>query len=335
MGLPEIQKVNLVSLVSRICEARERIRPHVRQTPLDTASELGKTTGVSVFLKQEHLQHTGSFKFRGATNKISVLTPEQAAAGVIAASNGNHGLAVATAARARGIAAEVYVSTQVAPAKAARIERAGATLRYMGSEPLEAELAARAAAEASGKVFISPYNDLDVIAGQGTIAVEMLEQLGQIDAVFVAVGGGGLIGGIGAYLKSFSPQTEIIGSWPENSPVLSECIRAGRVIEVPEKPTLSESTAGGLERDSVTLNICSHVIDRCVLVSEAEILSAMRQILETEHWLIEAAAAVAVAAFIKQAERYEHKNVAVVLCGRNTSAEVLHKLALSLALPES
>jgi len=301
----------------RILAAYQRIAPYVRETPLEECA-----LGRGVFLKLEHLQHTGSFKFRGASNKIAMLTPEQAAAGVITASNGNHGLGVAAAARARGIAAEVYCSAHVSPAKARRMEAFGARIHSVGEDPLTAEVAARRAAEQSERVFISPYNDLDVAAGQGTIAVEMLRQTTGLDAVFVAVGGGGLIGGIGAYFRAVSPRTEIVGCWPENSPVMHECLRAGRVVEVAERPTLSESTAGGLEPGSVTLELCKAAIDRSVLVTEDEILKAMRWMLENEHWLIEGAAGVAVAACMKETVKYEGKNVAVVICGRNVSPEV-------------
>jgi len=309
-----------------VAAAYERIRPYVRETPVDESKALVGGGTASLYLKLEHLQHTGSFKFLGACNKIALLTPAQAAAGVVAASNGNHGLGVAAAARARGIAAEVYVSAQVSPAKAQRIAAHGAAIRQAGSDPLAAELAARRAAETSGRVFISPYNDLDVVAGQGTIAVELHRQVPELDAVFVAVGGGGLIGGIGSYLKSVSPRTQIVGCWPETSPVLYECLRAGRVIDVPEQPTLSESTAGGLEPDSVTLPLCQNIMDRGVLVSEAEIRAAIRLVLETEHWLIEGAAAVAVAAFRRDARRWDGKRVAIVLCGRNVSPEVLARV---------
>jgi threonine dehydratase len=303
-----------------ILSAYQRIAPEVRETPLEWAPAVG------AHLKLEHLQHTGSFKFRGASNKIALLTPRQAAAGVVTASNGNHGLGVAAAARARGITAEVFVSSHVSPAKAQRIQALGATLHPAGDEPLTAELAARRAAEASGRIFISPYNDLDVVAGQGSIAVEMLRQLPALDAIFVAVGGGGLIGGIGTYLKAVSPRTEVIGCWPETSPVMYECLRAGAIVDVPEQPTLSESTAGGLEPGSVTFDLCRRAIDRSVLVSEDEILAAMRRILETEHWVIEGAAGVAVAAWIREASRYNGKNAAIVICGRNLSQEVLRKL---------
>jgi len=309
-----------------VAAAYERIRPYVRETPVEESAAVADGGTASVYLKLEHLQHTGSFKFRGACNKIALLTPDQAAAGVVAASNGNHGLGVAAAARARGIAAEVFVSAQVSPAKAKRIAAQGATLRHSGNDPLAAELAARQAAETSGRVFISPYNDLDVIAGQGTIGVELHHQISDLDAVFVAVGGGGLIGGIGSYLKAVSPRTEIVGCWPENSPVLRACLRAGRVIDVAEQPTLSESTAGGLEPGSVTLPICRSAIDSAVLVSEEEICAAMRLVLETEHWLIEGAAAVAVAAFRKDLRPWDGKRVAIVLCGRNVSPEVLARV---------
>lgn len=309
-----------------VAAAYERIWPFVRETPVEESTALAGDGTASVFLKLEHLQHTGSFKFRGASNKIALLTPEQAEAGVVAASNGNHGLGVAAAARARGIAAEVFVSAQVSPAKARRIAAHGAILTQCGDDPLAAELAARRAAEASGRVFISPYNDLDVIAGQGTIAVELQHQIPDLDALFVAVGGGGLIGGIGSYLKHVSPRTEIVGCWPENSPVLHECLLAGRIIDVAEEPTLSESTAGGLEPGSVTVPVCQGAIDSAVMVSEVQIRDALRLVLETEHWLIEGAAAVAVAAFRKDAERWDGKRVAIVLCGRNVSPEVLARV---------
>ena len=305
-------------LANQILSAHQRIAPFTRETPVELAH-----LPEPVWLKLEHLQHTGSFKFRGASNRIAGLTPEQAAAGVVTASNGNHGLAVAAAAQARGIAAEVFVSAHVHPAKARRIEAAGARLHRAGQDPLTAELAARRAASETGRVFISPYNDLDVVAGQGTLAVELARQIPELDAVFVAVGGGGLIAGIGAHFKAVSPRAEIVGCWPEASPVMLRCMEAGRVIDVAEEPTLSESTAGGLEPGSVTLDLRRAVIDRPVLVTEAEILTALRMLLHTEHWLVEGAAGVALAAFAKEAPRYRGKRAAVVVCGRNLSPAAL------------
>ncbi|HLJ27368.1 MAG TPA: pyridoxal-phosphate dependent enzyme [Candidatus Angelobacter sp.] len=336
---------DLSHLGTQILQAYQRIRPVVLETPLEPMSGLFPGNGVNLFFKMENLQHTGSFKLRGATNKIMLLTAEQAGKGVIAASNGNHGLGVAAAAKRTGISAEIYVSSHVSPAKAKRIEEYGAVIRRAGADPLEAELAARSAAEQAGKVFISPYNDLDVIAGQGTIAVELQRQRPGIDAIFVAVGGGGLIGGIGGYVKAASNlqladnqkqsqdqlqqplqhqgsqlSMEIVGCWAENSRVLFESLKVGRIIDFPEHPTLSESTAGGLEPGSVTLDVCKQVIDRCVLVTEDEIAAALRSVRDEKGWKIEGAAGVALAAFLKTADQYHGKTVVVVICGGNTGS---------------
>ncbi len=318
----EPQRPSIADLGEMVLDAYEKIRPSITETPLEPASDVAPRTRLHLFFKREDLQQTGSFKLRGATNKILSLTRDQAARGVIAASNGNHGMAVAAAARLNGVAAEVYVSAHVSPAKASRIEWLGARLRRVGTDPLEAEMAARQAAESAGKVFVSPYNDFEVMAGQGTIALELLRQAPVLDAVFIAVGGGGLIGGIGAYLRSASPRTEIVGCWPENSRVLYESIKAGRIIDVPEQPTLSESTAGGLEAGSVTLDVCKNVIDRCVLVPEEEILSAMRLVRDRKGWVMEGAAAVALSGSLKEPGLYAGKNVAVIICGGNVSQEV-------------
>ena len=314
------------NLAQQVIEASERIRTAVTETPVEPIPDLAPEAGVELFFKLENLQQTGSFKLRGASNKIQLLSPDEAARGVIAASNGNHGLGVAAAARRAGISAEVYVSSHVSPVKARRIEEYGARIQRAGDDPLEAELAARAAATQQGKVFISPYNDVQVMAGQGTLAVELLRQLSAVDALFIAVGGGGLLGGVGAYMKHASPHTEIVGCWPENSRVLYESIKAGRILDFPEQPTLSESTAGGLEPDTVTLDVCASVTDRSVLVSENEILDAMKKVRALRGWIIEGAAAVAVAASMHEAQHYRGKKVAVVICGANVSEGVLSRL---------
>jgi threonine dehydratase len=317
---------DISNLAQQVVKASERIKSAVTKTPVELVPDLAPEAGVELFFKLENLQQTGSFKLRGASNKILLLSADEAARGVIAASNGNHGLGVAAAAHRVGITAEVYVSSHVSSTKAQRIEEYGASIQRAGDDPLEAEIAARAAAAQQGKVFISPYNDMQVMAGQGTLAVELLRQLSAMDALFVAVGGGGLLGGIGAYMKHASPNTEIVGCWPENSRVLYESIKAGRILDFPEQPTLSESTAGGLEPGTVTLDVCAGVTDRSVLVSESEILDAMKKVRALRGWIIEGAAAVAVAAFLKEAQHYRGKKVVVVICGANLSPEVLSRL---------
>lgn len=305
-----------------VLDAHRRIRAHVVRTPVEETHALFPGTGTTLWAKREDRQETGSFKLRGATNRILQLTERERAHGVIAASNGNHGLGVAAAARKADVPAQVYVSDQVAPEKAGKIEKLGARIVYAGRDPLDAEIAGRQQAIESGRVFISPYNDADVLAGQGTIAVELIEQVPELDAVFVAVGGGGLIGGIGAYLKDVSPRTQIVACWPENSPVLYESMKAGWILPALEKPTISESTSGGLEEGSITLGVCRDVVDSCVLVSEEEILEAMRLLWREKQWLVEGAAGVALSAFQKTQAHYEGKTVAIVICGGNLSERV-------------
>ena len=302
--------------------AEARIRPFVRETPLQPSPGLGNAAHARVFLKLENQQETGAFKLRGAAHKLLSMPREETARGIVAASNGNHALAVATIGLKLGIPVEIFVSEQVHPKKRSRIESLQAHVRTVPGDALQAELTARREAEATGRPYVSPYNDAEVIAGQGTLAVEVLRQLGQqgapgLDAVFVAVGGGGLIGGIGAHLKQAAPEAEVVGCWPENSPALFECMRAGAIIDVPERPTYSTSTAGGVEPGAVTLEICRRVVDRGVLVTEAEILDAARRVYRMENQLIEGAAAVAVAAFLKTAGAYAGKTVVIVICGGN------------------
>jgi threonine dehydratase len=317
--------IDLLDWQGRIIEARDRIQEMVRETPV-ALIEGEKAFGPGrAYLKLEHLQTTGSFKLRGAANKVLSLSPDVATRGVVTSSTGNHGLGVAAASRHRGIEVEIFVSPQVSPKKLRRMEEYGARIRQAGCNPLEAELAARAAAQDSGRTYVSPYNDAWVVAGQGTVALELARQIGEIDAIYVAVGGGGLIGGIGVYAKSISPKTRIVGCWPANSRVMYECLRAGKVIEFPEQPTLSESTAGGVEPGSITFELCQRVIDNRVLVSETEILEAMRWAYGRD-WKIEGAAAVAIAAFFQQAPRHHNQTVAIISCGGNTSPEVLAQM---------
>lgn len=306
--------------------AERRIRPHVRETPLRRSRWLSERTGANVFLKLENLQETGAFKLRGAANKLLSLSAAQAATGVVTASSGNHALATATMGRKLGIATEVFVSEHINPQRRAAIESLGVRVNQVAGDALAAELAAREQSELSGRAYISPYNDERVIEGQGTIAVEILRQLPEsaasrsaLDAIFVAVGGGGLIAGIGSHLKRASAATQIVACWPENAPALDACLRAGRIIDVDEKPTLSTSTAGGIEPGAMTFPIAQRVIDRSVRVSEEEILDSLRQLYTEEEWIVEGAAGVALASLLQLAREYVGKNVVVVICGGNVA----------------
>jgi threonine dehydratase len=304
-------------LLNDIEAAEARIRPYIYETPLEESLILSEQTGAHVFLKCEHLQRTGSFKFRGALNKVLSLSEAERVKGVIAASTGNHGQGVALAAKIVGIPATIYVPHDASPMKLKSIQSLAAQVEICDGDCLAAEIQARNVAENEGRVFISPYNDQTVIAGQGTIGLELLRQNKNLDAVFVSVGGGGLISGIASYLKQKSPATQIIGCYPENAPVMYECIKAGKIIPVAEQPTLSDATSGNLEPGSITFPLCRDLIDHHVLVSENEIKQAIRLLAETERIIVEGAAGVALAAFLKMASSLQGKNVAIVLCGRN------------------
>lgn len=314
---------------AQVEHAERAIRPHIRETALERSLALSQQSGSAVFLKCEHQQHTGSFKFRGALNKILSLSNTEKAKGVIAASTGNHGLGVALAASITGVEATIYVPKHASKMKLDSIKALGTTIVAQSEDCLEAEITARAVAQETNRTFISPYNDVTVIAGQGTIGLELFRQNSALEAVFISVGGGGLISGIAGYLKQMNPKIRVIGCLPENAPAMLECVKAGKIINVPEKPTLSDATAGGIEPGAVTLQYCRTLVDEYVLVSETEIARAMQLTAEYERWMIEGSAGVALAAFLKTAERYRSQQVAIVLCGRNISIDTFMKAILS------
>lgn len=311
----------LRSLQQAITEAHTALRPQVAVTPLTLSSRLSALSGCEVYLKCEHLQHTGSFKYRGASNKLRLLDPAQRQRGVITASSGNHGQGLALAGQALGVPVSVYTTTQASSYKLEAMRALGAEVVSLDLDPLGAELEAGRQAQLQGKPYVSPYNDYQIIAGQGTVGMELFEQQPELDAVFVAVGGGGLISGIAAALHGLSAKTRIVGCWPANSPALHASLAAGRIIEVDEEETISDGTAGGVEPDSVTLGLCQRLLSQSVLVSEAQIKTAMREVAASERWIIEGAAGVAMAGMLALAEEYRGKKVAVVLCGRNIVLE--------------
>jgi threonine dehydratase len=321
-----IDRKQLHAWRKEILRAERRIRPYVRETPVDLSRVLGGPSGARLYLKLEHIQHTGSFKLRGAVNKMLSLSKSERARGVVAASSGNHGIAVCHAASQLGVRATICMPRGAAGVKVRLIRALGGHIVFHGHNTLDAERKARELAADDGLAIVPPYNDPAVIAGQGTIGVELARQIRPLDAVFVAVGGGGLISGIAAYLKSVSPRTEIVGCWPRNSRVLYESIRAGRILEFPEQQTISDGTAGGIEPGSITFPLTRALIDRHVLVSEREIWRAMRLLLEEERWQVEGAAGVALAGFLRERPAYARRNVAVLLCGRNISPEKAAKI---------
>jgi threonine dehydratase len=309
-----------------VTEAMERIQPYVRQTILEPSTYYSQRTGADVYFKCENLQHTGSFKVRGALNKILSLSERELARGIVTASTGNHGSACAFAMQQVGASGIVFVPETVAETKLAAIRRQGAEIRTFGTDSIETEKHSRDFATAHGMTYVPPYNDPLIVAGQGTIGLELLQKLPDLDAVFISVGGGGLIGGIASYLKSVRPSIQVIGCSPENSEVMARSVKAGKLLDLPSLPTLSDGTAGGVEAGSITFPLCRKFVDQYISVTEGEIASSLREFMGAQHQLIEGSAAVSIAAFLKVADQLKESRIAIVLCGANISLETLKEI---------
>jgi threonine dehydratase len=323
----ESERISSIEITAQQArEAALRIHGLVHETPLVHSSAFSDITGASVHFKLENRQTTGSFKLRGATNRLMTLVDEQRAKGCVAASSGNHGAAVACAMRKLGMSGVIFVPEQTSTAKVEAIRRYGGEVFFFGTDGLDTEQHAREFADRNDMLYLSPYNDSQVIAGQGTCGVELVKQLPDIDAVFVAVGGGGLIAGVGAVLKDYDPNIRVIACQPEASPVMARSIEAGRVIEMQSEPTLSDGTAGGIEVDAVTFPLNQLVVDEFVLVDEAAIASAMRLYMDREGDTIEGAAGVAVAGMLALRDSIIGQNVAVIICGGNISDAKLEEV---------
>jgi threonine dehydratase len=307
-------------------EAEKRIRPYIRETPIEYSPYLSQQGNCEVYLKLENIQLTGSFKLRGAANKLLCLDRLQKEKGIITASSGNHGLAFAYLTKKFDFKGIIFLPKITSNAKIAALRECGAEIRFYGDDCVKAEMQARATAEREGLTFMSAYNDLQVIAGQGTIALELERQLKSIDAVFAPVGGGGLIGGIAGHLKSRPEFTEIIGCQPYNSRVMYESIKAGRLLDLESKPTISDGSAGGIEPGAITFAICREIVDTWLALSEKEIIEALKLILVKHHLLIEGAAALSVAAFLKDKDRFQGKTVVLIISGNKISIETLKEI---------
>lgn len=306
--------------------ASKKIRSYIRETYLEKSlylSEIGKT---DVYCKMENLQITGSFKIRGALNAVFSLPEDKLANGVVAASTGNHGLAVAFASQIVGTSGTVFVPVNTPQSKVDAIKRLGSELQYHGSDCVEAEQFARVYANQSNKMYISPYNDQMIIYGQGTIGVELTKQLDIIDAVFVTVGGGGLISGIAGYLKSINHNITVYGCSPKNSDIMARSVKAGKILKLPSLDTLSEGSAGGVEPNAITFNLCSDLVDEWITVTENEIANSLKEFIQNQHSLIEGAAAVALASYKKKHKDLYGKNVVIIICGSNISAPLLKQI---------
>lgn len=319
-------QIDVIAQAHASHQATQRIAPYTNQTPVARHRELSYHCHADVWIKQEYLQHTGSFKLRGALNAVLSLTPTQRRHGVVAASSGNHGAAVAYSAQIASCRATIFVPEQASPVKVAAMKALGATVIQVGHDSVISEGAARAFAHTHQLPYLSPYNDATIMAGQGTLGLEMHQQIPMLDTLIIAVGGGGLIGGVAAALKAQHPTLQIIGAFPRNSAVMVASVRAGQIVDIPSDDTLSDGTAGGIEPDTVTFAYYRQLVDMSVLVSEAQIATAMRDYIDSRHHLIEGAAGVALAATHLLGNYLQGRVVGVVACGAGIGVQRLQSI---------
>jgi threonine dehydratase len=295
--------------------AAKRIEPHIYRTECRRSGVLSDIAGGEVFLKLENNQHSGSFKLRGVVNKILSLSEVESKKLLITASTGNHGAAFAHAVKLFDLQGKLFMPETAAQVKIENLRTAGIPFELVGDDCVIAEAHAAAFARDNGHVWISPYNDLEVVHGQGTVAVELAEQMEKIDAVVVPVGGGGLIGGIAGYLEAVDPSIEVIGCQPVNSSAMFESVQAGEIVDIESLPTISDATAGGIEKGAITLEMCRRLVDEFLLLEEEEIMNAMRFLHEEEDLTVEGAAAMPAAAVLREPTRFAGRRVALVVSG--------------------
>ncbi len=310
--------------LSKISSAHKKIQPHIRKTPLEFSQQLSEQRGNEVYLKLENWQKTGSFKIRGALNKMLSLSSEEKQKGIITASAGNHGLGVAHAAKMLGIQGKIVVPENASLAKIKALQNYDLDLLKKGHDYDEAEEIAWEIQKREDLTFIHAFSDPEIIAGQGTIALEILEELPETETIIVPIGGGGLIAGIAIAAKSINSKLKVVGVQSEASPAMFNAVQAARCVETPIEETIADGLAGRFVAE-FTLELAQKYVDEVVLVSETGIKEAIKLVIENEHMLIEGAAAVGIAALLEERIK-THGKVVVILTGRNIHFQVLKEI---------
>ena len=320
------QTHSIKSIAEGVDAARKRIGTRICNTPVIRSTLYGE----DLYFKADNFQHTGSFKIRGAMSKLTKLLETNNAKDLklITASSGNHGIGASAAATELGLTMAVVLPTNVATMKLDRIKKNGANAILEGDEAGASEIHAQRRADSEGYIYVSPYNDPDIIAGQGTIGLELLEAFGdrRIDNVFIAIGGGGLISGIGAAIKHQCPGTKIWGVSAVNSAAFDEALKQGRVVETKHLPTLADAVAGGVDEHTITLGIAQQVVDKTLLCSEQDIERCFRTLAIDEGMIVEGAAALALAGYEQVRADLVGQTSVVLLCGGNIDSEQVRSL---------
>lgn len=311
-----------------IYQAQYLIRDTIYQTPLLKSLRLSKYTGSEIFIKLEGLQVTGSFKIRGATNRMLNLTREEKTRGVVAVSSGNHGRAVAFVARNFEIPAVVCMSETVPANKVNAIRDLGAEVVIQGKTYDQATEIAMKLQKDRGLTMIHPFDDPYVIAGQGTIGLEIYHELPYVNTVIVPLSGGGLLGGIALALKSINPDIQTIGVSMDKGAVMAESLAAGKVVEITEEPSLADALVGGLGPENhYTFQLNQQYVDKTILVTEGEIAAGMTFALEVEHLVLEGGGAVGIAALLAEKVKDIGERAVLVLSGSNVGLGSLMEVA--------
>jgi threonine dehydratase len=269
----------------------------------------------------------GSFKLRGALNKLRSLSDADRARGVVSASTGNHGLAISHASKLEGVGLKLFLPETVAEVKKKRIEAMGVDVEVRGESCDKAEAIAREFAGQTGRIFISPYNDWDIVFGAGTLGLELADDLARFEDVLVPVGGGGLIAGIAGFLKAARPGTRVIGVEPEASAFMAASIAAGRLVEIDEKESIADAVAGGIEPGAITFPLCRDLIDFIEIVPESLISRAMALVQEHHGRMVEGAGALPFAALLHSPAKWRDRTVVAVVSGGNVSPERFREVA--------
>ncbi len=305
--------------------ARARLRGAIHETPCAFSQTLSELSGARCWVKLENLQMTGSFKERGAANLLLQLDAEERGRGVVAASAGNHGLAVAFHAARLGIPATIVMPAWAPLIKVTSARRYGAEVLLQGENYDEAYEHARALADGRAAVFVHPFDDARVIAGQGTLGLELLEQVQGLDAVVVPVGGGGLVAGVATAVKGRRPETRIIGVQTAAMPAMCRSLEAGRPVRVPAAPTIADGIAVR-QVGTLTYPVAAALVDEVVAVDDEEIAAAVLRLLEVEKTVVEGAGAVPLAALLERPLGVAGRNVVLVLSGGNIDVTMVARI---------
>ncbi|MEN5022817.1 threonine/serine dehydratase [Pantoea agglomerans] len=314
-----------------IYAASGRIKSTVCKTPLELSPALSALVGTEVRLKMENLQHTGSFKLRGAANVLTSLNADQRRAGVIAPTAGNHGLGLACAGHAAGIPVSIFLPFSADPIKVSAMKSYGAQVTFFDNIE-DARQEAIVAAQQSGATFVSAYNNQQMIAGGGTVGLEIMEDWPDADVILVNIGGGGLASGIATAIKGINPAAEVWAVQSEASPTFERWKEAGEAIPVEISSSIAEGISGYIEPEAMTWPLIRDRVDRVLLVSEAEIKAAMLLMLNLHSHVVEPSGVPAVAAAIRYAKELSGRKVVCVVSGRNISGSRYLKLVNEASL---